>query len=45
MSRDEFETDLSGEIEEERQFRHEHICAMRDIEQGIAPVDTEEDEA
>ena len=35
MSGDEFETDLSGEIQEERERDFAHDCAMRDMEQGI----------
>ena len=44
MSADDFETDLSGEMQEACELAHEHACAMRDIEQGIAPLDAEEDE-
>lgn len=43
MSADDFETDLSGEMQEARELAHEHACAMRDIEQGITPL-PEEDE-
>lgn len=33
--RDEYETDVSGEVEEARELAHQHACEMRDIEQGI----------
>jgi hypothetical protein len=36
--------DLSSEIEEERQERHDHICRMRDIDQGIRPSWGDDDE-
>jgi hypothetical protein len=39
--RDEYETDVSGEVEEARELRHQHICEMRDIEQGIRPLPEE----
>ena len=40
---DEYETDLSGEMQEARELSHENACAMRDIQQGIPPL-PEEDE-
>ena len=41
---DEYETDLSGEMQEARELAHEHKCRMRDIEQGIPPIHEEEEE-
>ena len=37
MSYDDFETDLSGEIQEAREMDLQHECRMRDIAQGIEP--------
>ncbi len=36
--------DLSSEIEEGRRERHEHICRMRDMAQGIRPEWGDDDE-
>ena len=36
---DEFETDLTGEMQEEREIAHQNECLMRDIEQGIEPLE------
>ena len=43
MTADEYETDLSGEMQEARELAHKHDCEMRDCEQGIQPL-PEEDE-
>lgn len=35
---DEYETDVSGEVQEARELEHEAECRLRDIEQGIEPA-------
>ena len=35
---DEYETDVSGEVQEARELEHEAECRSRDIEQGIEPA-------
>lgn len=40
--RDYYETDLSGEIEEERELRHIRRCEDLDWEQGIPAYDDED---
>jgi hypothetical protein len=42
MSADEFETDLTGEIEEARELAHDAVCYRRDIEQGITALGEDE---
>lgn len=44
MSYDDFETDVSGEVQEARELDFQHDCELRDIEQGITPLDAEEGE-
>jgi hypothetical protein len=44
IERDYCETDLSGEVEEERQLAHQHAGEMRDIEQGCSQFAPGEDE-
>ena len=44
MSDDDFETDVSGEVNEARELDFAHECEMRDVAQGITPLDAEEDE-
>jgi hypothetical protein len=41
---DEFDTDLSGEMQEARELDFQHDCEMRDIEQGIEPYSEEVEE-
>ncbi len=41
---DEYETDVSGEVNEARELAHDHACRMRDIAQGVPPIHEEDEE-
>jgi len=41
---DEYDTDLSGEMQEARELDFQHDCEMRDIEQGIESYSEEVEE-